>query len=364
MQLAVSNQLLGEARIRFHYVAAACAGTLGFAAVELLEVRQKVRFNIVQLKVCGVQGLVAGLAEPQESVCESLSSALALYDQADAAGLLSKSYKAGAGAFRTDINLGPTDKLGEQFSKVKQELADLQNPVNQIIAGAEAIGTAFGESFKGLVSGSMTAKEAMANFFQGVANHFIDMASQMIAKWLEMQILGLAQGLLGGLAGGVTGGAASGGFALPGGSGFAGGFSMPPMFSGGGYTGDGSRSGGVDGQGGFPAILHPGETVVDHRRGDSGMGEAMRRWNTGNGSLREQMAAEGAGGAGGGGVSPVTLNVTATRIADDNWVKVNDLQVALAETRRQAAKEGATMGMAKTISKLQQSPGTRRRLGM
>ena len=35
-------------------------------------------------------------------------------------------------------------------------------------------------------------------------------------------------------------------------------------FDGGGYTGDGPRSGGVDGKGGFPAILHPQETVVDH----------------------------------------------------------------------------------------------------
>lgn len=38
-------------------------------------------------------------------------------------------------------------------------------------------------------------------------------------------------------------------------------------FEGGGFTGMGSRSGGIDGRGGFPAILHPNETVVDHTRG-------------------------------------------------------------------------------------------------
>ena len=38
-------------------------------------------------------------------------------------------------------------------------------------------------------------------------------------------------------------------------------------FEGGGFTGMGARSGGVDGRGGFPAILHPNETVVDHTRG-------------------------------------------------------------------------------------------------
>jgi DNA-binding cell septation regulator SpoVG len=38
-------------------------------------------------------------------------------------------------------------------------------------------------------------------------------------------------------------------------------------FDGGGYTGSGSRSGGIDGKGGFQAVLHPNETVVDHTKG-------------------------------------------------------------------------------------------------
>ena len=42
-------------------------------------------------------------------------------------------------------------------------------------------------------------------------------------------------------------------------------------FDGGGFTGGGARAGGVDGKGGFNAILHPNETVVDHTKGQ-GMG--------------------------------------------------------------------------------------------
>ena len=38
-------------------------------------------------------------------------------------------------------------------------------------------------------------------------------------------------------------------------------------FDGGGFTGSGTRSGGIDGKGGFPAILHPNETVIDHTKG-------------------------------------------------------------------------------------------------
>lgn len=47
--------------------------------------------------------------------------------------------------------------------------------------------------------------------------------------------------------------------------------SILPSFDGGGFTGGGSRSGGVDGKGGFNAVLHPNETVVDHTKpqGDS-----------------------------------------------------------------------------------------------
>ena len=37
-------------------------------------------------------------------------------------------------------------------------------------------------------------------------------------------------------------------------------------YEGGGYTGKGARTGGVDGRGGFPAILHPNETIIDHNR--------------------------------------------------------------------------------------------------
>ena len=42
-----------------------------------------------------------------------------------------------------------------------------------------------------------------------------------------------------------------------------------PSGEGGGFTGFGARAGGVDGKGGFDAILHPNETVIDHTKGQS-----------------------------------------------------------------------------------------------
>jgi hypothetical protein len=45
-------------------------------------------------------------------------------------------------------------------------------------------------------------------------------------------------------------------------------------FEGGGFTGSGSRSGGIDGKGGFFSVLHPNESVIDHTKGQ-GMGSIV-----------------------------------------------------------------------------------------
>ena len=42
-------------------------------------------------------------------------------------------------------------------------------------------------------------------------------------------------------------------------------------YDGGGYTGMGARAGGLDGKGGFLAMLHPQETVLDHTKGQGGV---------------------------------------------------------------------------------------------
>jgi hypothetical protein len=55
------------------------------------------------------------------------------------------------------------------------------------------------------------------------------------------------------------------------GQGLASRINAPRSFNGGGFTGMGARSGGMDGKGGFLAMLHPRETVIDHTRGQ-GMG--------------------------------------------------------------------------------------------
>ena len=94
-----------------------------------------------------------------------------------------------------------TDNL--QFSttgaieNIERELKKLQDPMFQLIQISGAIGNAFGESFKGIVKGSMTAQDALRNLFMRTADAFLDMAAQMIAKQIQMQILGIGLNFFG-----------------------------------------------------------------------------------------------------------------------------------------------------------------------
>jgi len=81
--------------------------------------------------------------------------------------------------------------LVRKISEPKEELKELIDPLNQLISLSRSLGDSFSESFRGIVSGSMTAQEALRNLFQRTANHFLDMAAQMIAKQIQMQILGI-----------------------------------------------------------------------------------------------------------------------------------------------------------------------------
>jgi hypothetical protein len=97
-----------------------------------------------------------------------------------------------------------------------------------------------------------------------------------------------------------------------------------PSFAGGGYTGNGPRTGGVDGKGGFPAILHPRERVID-------------------------LAAGGAMTGGGGSVAmqPAQISITTGPVMQaegQNWVTMQDLQRAMRAT------ESATMARLRTYA--------------
>ena len=77
------------------------------------------------------------------------------------------------------------------LKETREQIEKLNDPMFQAISLATTLGDAFSESFRGIVDGSMSAQQALANLFQRTADHFLDMAAQMIAAQLKMQAVQL-----------------------------------------------------------------------------------------------------------------------------------------------------------------------------
>jgi len=86
----------------------------------------------------------------------------------------------------------------------KDELQRLLDPLLQVDALGKSIGASFSESFKGIVRGSMTAQDALRNLFNRTADHFLDMAAQILAAQIRSGIFGLFSSMFGGYS--ITGG--------------------------------------------------------------------------------------------------------------------------------------------------------------
>jgi len=159
-----------------------------------------------------------------------------------------------------------TGKFNEQMTKM---VADIQAPLFTFGESFKSTGTMIGDTIvtsmkkfeDTLVDGLMKGKLSFKDFADFVIKELLRIA---IRKFVIENLFNAITGGFGSLFGGASKGM----------SGFRGSVNTAgmPVAEGGGFTGFGSRTGGVDGRGGFPAILHPNETVIDHRRGGrSGM---------------------------------------------------------------------------------------------
>ena len=97
-------------------------------------------------------------------------------------------------------------KIDDAYNKIKDRLKEMADPANQIIGAANAIGDAFANSFEGMITGSMTAKQALAGFFRDLASYFTKMATQMIADAIRMMAIKMLTNLLGSVLGSFGGG--------------------------------------------------------------------------------------------------------------------------------------------------------------
>jgi hypothetical protein len=160
--------------------------------------------------------------------------------------------------------------LREEIDAQAAAIGNLVAAQEQANAQTEFFNDLQGELKDGFLDAIVAGKD-----FEGVMR---DVARAIARAALEAAIFG--SGPLAGLFG--RGGGGKSGF----GGGIFGFIRSLLSFDGGGFTGGGPRVGGLDGKGGFPAILHPNETVIDHTRGGS----------TGGGSVTINVNVSGASG--------------------------------------------------------------------
>lgn len=162
------------------------------------------------------------------------------------------------------LQLGEPPKTPEMNlpNKYIQSLEDLNDTLPEsedlVVSFANNTMNAMTNGFTRAITGAENFADAMRNMAKSVIDSLIQMAVQyLITQQIFSAMISMfntaaaPKGMDGNPAGPRTG-------------------PQVPDFNGGGFTGFGARAGGVDGKGGFPAILHPNESVVDHTKGHGG----------------------------------------------------------------------------------------------
>jgi uncharacterized protein YqgV (UPF0045/DUF77 family) len=131
--------------------------------------------------------------------------------------------------------------LADAYVEAEARAKELEQQQRLIDSVNSTLANGFTNMFTGLIDGTKSAVQAIGDLLSQLGRLLLNQAFTTLFSGPSVG------GGIGSFLGSIFGGA--------------------PSFAGGGFTGYGSRSGGIDGRGGFPAILHPNETVVDHTQG-------------------------------------------------------------------------------------------------
>ena len=257
----------------------------------------------------------------------------------------------------------------ETLFETEKATAKAEQLKTQMQGVASTIGDAFSTAFQGIINGSMSAQDALAGMFQSIGQSFVKMAMDMIAQQITMITLGFIMKALGLLSSTAS-------TALPGSApqmtpnaivtptGFQG--MIPSNFAAKGASFSNgiakfATGGIVNGPTLFP--FADGGAMQMGLMGEAGPEAIMPLQRGPDGSLGVRAAM--GGNSMGGSSSPIlNMSFETSTINGVEYVSRDQLEAAMAQTRRQASSDGAKRGMAMTLDKIQQSPQTRRRIGM
>ncbi|WP_101048674.1 phage tail tape measure protein [Macromonas nakdongensis] len=188
-------------------------------------------------------------------------------------------------AIINDFQARSTDSYRDYYQRLTEAQGNWALGASEALANYRAdAANVFAQTESAVSSAMQGMEDALVKFvttgkldFTSLANSIVADITRIIIKQQISNALGLAggsggaMGLIGGLVGGLfgTSGTAAVASAMGGNSldNFLALNNNFARFDGGGYTGSGPRTGGLDGKGGYLALLHPRETVVDHTKG-------------------------------------------------------------------------------------------------
>lgn len=160
---------------------------------------------------------------------------------------------------KVKVDTSSITKAREAFNAWSESIDPIDQQLQNLAVNAM-------NGFTDSITNAITGTAKFSDSIKSMARSVIDSLTKMLVQYyITKPLFDAITGMIGG------GGSSDTSFATVNAgmrSGFEVGSSVSaPSFNGGGFTGSGSRSGGIDGLGGFPAILHPNETVIDHTKG-------------------------------------------------------------------------------------------------
>ena len=273
------------------------------------------------------------------------------------------------------VATAPGAKIRAFIGDAKRELADLQSVAISISQGiGDAVGNSLASGLSGLIEGTASAKQVFGNFLRDIGQLLIKEGTKMIATYIAIGIAKMFAGMGNSIAPGPVA-TSAGVVQKPGffGPAFANGgtfakngivpyakggtfsnsvVSSPTLFK---FAAGGTTRTGLMGEAGPEAIM-------PLKRGfDGKLGVAQVSTPSGGDTrMRDMMGRSPAQQA-----TPVlNMSFQSTTINGVEYVSRDQLEAAMAQTRRQAVKDGANRGMNMTLDKIQNSPSTRSRVGI
>lgn len=269
---------------------------------------------------------------------------------------------AAGSAFEGQLQQGRTTAQALEIAKLTEQLTLAQTQAQALEGAVTSVSDAFANMLTtgvmSLIDGTATAKEVFVDFLKSIGSALMQAAQQMIAQYIAIGIARIFAGM---------GKAPGGGGGLPG-------FSMEGQLAGGGiFSGAGPfqfANGGIA-PGGFKAFANGGVVngptlgLVGEGKYNEAIiplpdGRSVPVKMQGEQSSRELLSSMTAQQK----APSLNLSFQTTTIGGVEYVSRDQLEQAMSETRRMAAKEGASRGASLALNRIANNPSDRRRAGI